>query len=216
MRLVVSTRRVEDLTPNPSKKKKWHKSSPCSLICLICFTVSLRMAHLSGLTLRSSMSLMLAKISSASSSMYLFSCSLLRLSVLRFGLQDSKEWCQNHELTSTGEKRTKWWKLSRQTSLYNAGHYIWKAFVFVNWPAFLWDKDLPGDPELTLWPLGDLTLMRHMTSVQRTEHHYDNFCVVTKLLSVKMNHNCFLPKVPLTAIHHLQKIWNNFKVLHIL
>lgn len=55
---------------------------PCSLICLICLTVSLRMAHLSGLTLKLSMLERLAEISSASSSMYLLSCSLLRLSHL--------------------------------------------------------------------------------------------------------------------------------------
>lgn len=55
---------------------------PCSLICLICLTVSLRMAHLSGLTLKLSMLERLAEMSSASSSMYLLSCSLRRLSHL--------------------------------------------------------------------------------------------------------------------------------------
>lgn len=64
---------------------------PCSFICLICFTVSFRIAHLSGLTLKLSMSLKLAKISSASSSMYLFSCSRLRFSLLRFGLWRQSE-----------------------------------------------------------------------------------------------------------------------------
>lgn len=55
---------------------------PCSLICLICLTVSLRIAHLSGLTLKLSMLERLAEMSSASSSMYLLSCSLRRLSHL--------------------------------------------------------------------------------------------------------------------------------------
>lgn len=63
---------------------------PCSFICLICFTVSFRIAHLSGLTLKLSMSLKLAKMSSASSSMYLFSCSRLRFSLLRLGLKKEK------------------------------------------------------------------------------------------------------------------------------
>ena len=57
--------------------------SPCSLIWRIWRTVSLRMAHLSGLTLKLSMSLRLAEISSASSSMYLLSCSRRFLSHLQ-------------------------------------------------------------------------------------------------------------------------------------
>lgn len=68
---------------------------PCSLICRICFTVSFKIAHLSGLKLKLSISLKLAKISSASSSMYLFSCSRLRFSVLLLGLQNTckaKQW----------------------------------------------------------------------------------------------------------------------------
>ncbi|TNN41753.1 hypothetical protein EYF80_048088 [Liparis tanakae] len=73
-----------------TREEEEERRSPCSLICRICFTVSLRMAHLSGLTLRSSMSLMLAKISSASSSMYRFSCSRFLLSVLLFGLRGEK------------------------------------------------------------------------------------------------------------------------------
>lgn len=76
-------------------------SSPCSLICLICFTVSFRMAHLSGLTLRSSMSLMLAKISSASSSMYLFSCSRFLRSLLLLGL----EWRQRRYQNTPKKKK---------------------------------------------------------------------------------------------------------------
>ena len=64
--------------------------SPCSLICRICFTVSFKMAHLSGLTLKLSMSLMLAKINSASSSMYLFSWSRFLLSVLLLGLRRNR------------------------------------------------------------------------------------------------------------------------------
>lgn len=64
---------------------------PCSFICLICFTVSFRIAHLSGLTLKLSISLKLANISSASSSMYLFSCSRLRFSLLRLGLEGHRE-----------------------------------------------------------------------------------------------------------------------------
>lgn len=72
-------------------RKKKKQDLPCSFICLICFTVSFRIAHLSGLTLKLSMSLKLAKISSASSSMYLFSCSRLRFSLLRLGLKMNKK-----------------------------------------------------------------------------------------------------------------------------
>lgn len=59
-----------------------HRCLPCSLIWRICRTVSLRMAHLSGFTLKLSMSLRLAEISSANSSMYLLSCSRRLLSHL--------------------------------------------------------------------------------------------------------------------------------------
>ena len=58
------------------------RDSPCSLMWRICRTVSLRMAHLSGFTLKLSMSPRLAEISSASSSMYLLSCSRRLLSHL--------------------------------------------------------------------------------------------------------------------------------------
>lgn len=81
------------------EKKGKKQDVPCSFICLICFTVSFRIAHLSGLTLKLSMSLKLAKISSASSSMYLFSCSRFRFSLLRLGLKKKKYWieCGCHE-----------------------------------------------------------------------------------------------------------------------
>lgn len=57
---------------------------PCSnlFICWIWSTVFFRILHLSGLTLRVSMSPMFADSSSASSSKYLFSCSRRRFSLL--------------------------------------------------------------------------------------------------------------------------------------
>lgn len=70
--------------------------SPCSLIWRIWRTVSLRMAHLSGLTLKLSMSLRLAEISSASSSMYLLSCSRRFLSHLQE--TSYRDWSQTKPL----------------------------------------------------------------------------------------------------------------------
>ena len=61
------------------------------MICLICLTVSLRMAHLSGFTLKLSMLERLAEMSSASSSMYLLSCSLRRLSHLPEEQEEEEE-----------------------------------------------------------------------------------------------------------------------------
>lgn len=83
---------VSHQSKNFRVKRPKNQDVPCSFICLICFTVSFRIAHLSGLTLKLSMSLKLAKISSASSSMYLFSCSRLRFSLLRLGLKKKKHW----------------------------------------------------------------------------------------------------------------------------
>ncbi len=83
---------------NKKKKKIFHKiqiekekgkerkidkvvnSIPCCLIMRICLTVSCNMAHLSGLTDNELMSLRLADINSANSSIYMFSCSRRRFS----------------------------------------------------------------------------------------------------------------------------------------
>lgn len=57
---------------------------PCSILFISCIwsTVFFKILHLSGFTLKLSMSLMLADSNSASSSKYLFSCSLRLFSVL--------------------------------------------------------------------------------------------------------------------------------------
>lgn len=73
------------LTPKlPEKPRQEAAALPCSnlFICWIWSTVFFRILHLSGLTLRVSMSPMFADSSSASSSKYLFSCSRRRFSLL--------------------------------------------------------------------------------------------------------------------------------------
>lgn len=72
-------------TPKVSNKPRQEAAAlPCSnlFICWIWSTVFFRILHLSGLTLRVSMSPMFADSSSASSSKYLFSCSRRRFSLL--------------------------------------------------------------------------------------------------------------------------------------
>lgn len=54
-----------------------------------CFTVSCKMAHLSGLTDKELMSAKLAEINSANSSMYMFSCSRRLFSLRHLFLKQS-------------------------------------------------------------------------------------------------------------------------------
>lgn len=63
-----------------------------------CFTVSCKMAHLSGLTDKELMSAKLAEINSASSSMYMFSCSRRRFSLRHLFLKTIR-------ITTTVKKR---------------------------------------------------------------------------------------------------------------
>lgn len=66
------------------KQSTRHFFLPCSILFINCIwsTVFFKILHLSGFTLKLSMSLMFADNNSASSSKYLFSCSLRLFSVL--------------------------------------------------------------------------------------------------------------------------------------
>lgn len=119
-------------TPHIYETKRW--ALPCAFIWRICFTVSFRIAHLSGFTLKLSMSLKLAKISSASSWMYLFSCSRFRLSTHRLGL-----WKQGVHLSKRMlgyVVRKLWFKMflhQRKVQCENSDqNYIVKTFFFIN------------------------------------------------------------------------------------